>query len=127
MFCSYKQRFFQHHIPLLFPAVSTARKQKVRKDDMVNIPRSLFDRPSAAILKMRREVKLQKVKGLMVGPKPPHPPGPASFPPVKQPSLLIATGGKPPADQHHVLLDKPEWHVQEDWAILQVGVDVFFF
>ncbi|GFY51188.1 helicase domino [Trichonephila inaurata madagascariensis] len=92
-------------------SVASTRKQKVRKDDMVNIPRSLFDRPSAAILKMRREVKLQKVKGLMVGagPKPI-----ASFPGLKQPSLVV---NKPGVDIH---IDKQEWLVQEDWAILQV-------
>ncbi|GFQ93484.1 helicase domino [Trichonephila clavata] len=98
----------------LDPIVSAStRKQKVRKDDMVNIPRSLFDRPSAAILKMRREVKLQKVKGLMVGagnmPKPI-----ASFPGLKQPALVV---NKPAVDIH---IDKQEWLVQEDWAILQV-------
>ncbi|KAG8188167.1 hypothetical protein JTE90_019446 [Oedothorax gibbosus] len=100
-------------------AVSTARKQKVRKDDMVNIPRSLFDRPSAAILKMRREVKLQKVKGLMVGP--PKIPGPSAFPGgIKQPSLLLA--GKSPAETHHV--DKTEWLIPEDKAILSVIQDM---
>ncbi|GFT29331.1 hypothetical protein TNCV_756971 [Trichonephila clavipes] len=98
----------------LDPVVSAStRKQKVRKDDMMNIPRSLFDRPSAAILKMRREVKLQKVKGMMVGasnmPKPI-----TSFPGLKQPSLIV---NKPAID---IYLDKPEWLVQEDWAILRV-------
>ncbi|GFQ69699.1 helicase domino [Trichonephila clavata] len=98
----------------LDPVVSAStRKQKVRKDDMMNIPRSLFDRPSAVILKMRREVKLQKVKGLMVGasnmPKPI-----TSFPGLKQPSLIV---NKPAVE---IYLDKPEWLVQEDWAILQV-------
>ncbi|GFS95916.1 helicase domino [Nephila pilipes] len=94
-------------------SVASTRKQKARKDDMVNIPRSLFDRPSAAILKMRREVKLQKVKGLMVGasnmPKPI-----TSFPGLKQSPLVV---NKPAVDTH---LDKQEWLVQEDWAILQV-------
>ncbi|GFY79070.1 hypothetical protein TNIN_106741 [Trichonephila inaurata madagascariensis] len=102
----------------LDPIVSAStRKQKVRKDDMMNIPRSLFDRPSAAILKMRREVKLQKVKGLMVGasnmPKPI-----TSFPGLKQPSLIV---NKPAID---IYLDKPEWLIQEDWAILKVIQEV---
>ncbi|GFS95920.1 helicase domino [Nephila pilipes] len=98
-------------------SVTSTRKQKVRKDDMVNIPRSLFDRPSAAILKMRREVKLQKVKGLMVGasnmPKPI-----TAFPGLKQPPLVV---NKPTVD---IYFDKPEWLVQEDWAILQVIQDL---
>ncbi|CAL1290982.1 unnamed protein product [Larinioides sclopetarius] len=96
-------------------AVATTRKQKVRKDDMVNIPRSLFDRPSAAILKMRREVKLQKVKGLMVGTSSLPKPSIASFPGLKQPPLAVVN--KPTVDPHQ---DKPDWLVQEDWAILQV-------
>ncbi|GBM77545.1 E1A-binding protein p400 [Araneus ventricosus] len=96
-------------------AVATTRKQKVRKDDMVNIPRSLFDRPSAAILKMRREVKLQKVKGLMVGASSLPKPSIASFPGLKQPPLAVIN--KPTVDAHQ---DKPDWLVQEDWAILQV-------
>ncbi|KAF8768478.1 Helicase domino like protein [Argiope bruennichi] len=96
-------------------SVASTRKQKVRKDDMVNIPRSLFDRPSAAILKMRREVKMQKVKGLMVGTSSLPKPSIASFPGLKQPPLTVLN--KPTMDAHQ---DRPDWLVQEDWAILQV-------
>ncbi|KAH8027389.1 hypothetical protein HPB51_005180 [Rhipicephalus microplus] len=46
--------------------VTAARKQKRRKEDAVYISKPLFDRPTAAILKMRCEAKLLKVKNLMV-------------------------------------------------------------
>jgi len=46
----------------------TNRKQaKIRKDENVNIPRSLFDKPSPFILKLRKEVKVQKLRGLING------------------------------------------------------------
>lgn len=37
--------------------------QKRHKDDTVYAPRSLFDRPSAALVKMRRDIKFQKYRG----------------------------------------------------------------
>ncbi|KAL3226677.1 hypothetical protein MRX96_024871 [Rhipicephalus microplus] len=46
--------------------VTAARKQKRRKEDAVYISKPLFDRLTAAILKMRCEAKLLKVKNLMV-------------------------------------------------------------
>ncbi|KAL3244863.1 hypothetical protein MRX96_018452 [Rhipicephalus microplus] len=76
--------------------VTAARKQKSRKEDAVHIPKSLFDRPTAAILKMRREAKLQKVKNLMQG------------------GFMAA---RPILD---LSPDTPEWLIHEDWAILQV-------
>ena len=46
----------------------TNRKQaKIRKEENVNIPRSLFDKPSPFILKLRKEVKVQKIRGLING------------------------------------------------------------
>lgn len=85
---------------------------------MVNIPRSLFDRPSAAILKMRREVKLQKVKGLMVGASALNKPV-SPFVGLKQPPVLP---NKPAPD---VYPDKPEWLVREDFGILQVVYSIY--
>ncbi|XP_054722596.1 helicase domino-like [Uloborus diversus] len=98
-------------------AVTTTRKQKVRKDDIISIPRSLFDRPTAAILKMRREVKLQKVKGLMVGAANITKPVP-TFHGLKQPSIVV---NKPAVDIHQ---EKLEWLVREDMMILQVLQDI---
>ena len=77
---------------------SAARKQKQRKEEQTRVPRSLFDRPSAQLLKMRREHKL---KSSLLKPFRPVPPV------VKQPSL----------DQSN---DHPEWLIHEDWALLQV-------
>lgn len=80
---------------------------------MVNIPRSLFDRPSAAILKMRREVKLQKVKGLMVGSSSLSKPV-STFAGMKQTPIVVT---RPTSD---VVQDKSEWLISEDYSILQV-------
>jgi E1A-binding protein p400 len=41
------------------------RPLKIRKDDGYIPPRSLFDRPSPAIAKMRKDLKLQRNRGLM--------------------------------------------------------------
>ncbi|XP_054919967.1 helicase domino isoform X3 [Dermacentor andersoni] len=98
--------------------VAAARKQKSRKEDAVHIPKSLFDRPTAAILKMRREAKLQKVKNLMVC-------GAGQLPP----KALASLPSRPLAQQGGFLAarplldlspDMPEWLIHEDWAILQV-------
>ncbi|KAH6932897.1 hypothetical protein HPB50_010505 [Hyalomma asiaticum] len=101
--------------------VTAARKQKSRKEDAVHIPKSLFDRPTAAILKMRREAKLQKVKNLMVC-------GAGQLPPKALTSLpsrpLAQQGGfmaaRPLLD---LSPDTPEWLIHEDWAILQTVVN----
>ncbi|KAF5292024.1 hypothetical protein FQA39_LY14141 [Lamprigera yunnana] len=73
-----------------------------RKDDSVYAPRSLFERPSPALVKMRRDLKLQKYRGII---RPPLP-----IPGVK---LTIP---KP-------TIDPPCWHnwtVHEDMALLKV-------
>lgn len=77
--------------------VNLARKQKARKEEQPRVPRSLFDRPTSALLKLRREAKLKQ--GLL---KP--------FRPV--PQML----NKPPDPTP----DHPEWLIHEDWALLQV-------
>lgn len=41
------------------------RANKIRKDDGYIAPRSLFDRPSPAIIKMRKDMKLQRNRGLI--------------------------------------------------------------
>lgn len=77
-------------------------KMRPREDSLLHAPRSLFDRPSPALIKMRQELKLQRYRGLL---KP-------SFPTLVKPTLPV----KPPAEPEHV----PDWLVQEDWSILQV-------
>lgn len=39
------------------------RPLKIRKEDNYLPPRSLFDRPSPALLKLRRDLKLQRYRG----------------------------------------------------------------
>ncbi|XP_069134718.1 helicase domino-like isoform X2 [Argopecten irradians] len=81
----------------------TTRKQKQRKEEQPRVPRSLFDRPTAALLRMRREAKL-KQGGLL---KPFRP-----VPPVIN----------KPTDQS---ADHPEWLIHEDWALLQAVQSLF--
>ena len=47
-------------------AVPSRPKPKPRKDD-ITYPRSLFDRPSPALLRLRREIKTLKVRGQIQG------------------------------------------------------------
>ncbi|XP_064649340.1 helicase domino-like isoform X3 [Lineus longissimus] len=77
-----------------------ARKHKVRKEEQPRVPRSLFDRPTAALLKMRREAKLQKVRQGLI------------HKPLKSLPIL----NKPITDTSQ---DQPEWLIHEDWALLQ--------
>ncbi|XP_064459250.1 helicase domino-like isoform X2 [Ornithodoros turicata] len=99
--------------------ISTAasRKQKARKEDAVHIPKSLFDRPTAAILKMRREAKMQKVKSLIVSGPSGTIGGSLSLPTARQAATSGFVGARPIVD---VCQDTPEWLIHEDWAVLQV-------
>nr|CAD7201270.1 unnamed protein product [Timema douglasi] len=86
-----------------FVCPSGRRPIKVRhKEESMSAPRSLFDRPSSALARMRRDMKLQKCRGIV---RPPLP-----IPGLKPPTLL-----KPAPEPENV----PEWAVYEDWAILQ--------
>lgn len=79
---------------------------KVRqKEESVFAPRSLFDRPSPALAKMRRDMKLHKYRGGIVR-------SPIN---VLSPVKATVTLAKPPLDQENVL----EWMIHEDWALLQ--------
>ena len=88
--------FFYHLLNRVF--FFPARQKKQRKEEQTRVPRSLFDRPSAQLLKIRREHKQKS--GLL---KP--------FRPVPPPIV------KPNADTS----DHPEWLIHEDWALLQVS------
>ncbi|KAK6192826.1 hypothetical protein SNE40_004231 [Patella caerulea] len=79
----------------------TTRKQKQRKEEPPRVPRSLFDRPTAIQQKLRREAKMQKLKGLV---KPFRPTAPL------MPNKTVME----PPDQ-----DIPEWLINEDWSLLQ--------
>ncbi len=68
-------------------------------------PRSLFDRPSPALAKLRRDLKLQKFRGIV-------------RPPIPLPNLTLKTPALPirPIEENENI---PEWLVHEDWILLQ--------
>ena len=68
-------------------------------------PRSLFDRPSPALAKLRRDLKLQKFRGIV-------------RPPIPLPNLTLKTPALPirPIEENE---NTPEWLVHEDWILLQ--------
>jgi E1A-binding protein p400 len=70
----------------------------------MRIPRSLFDRPSSAILKQRREAKMRKFVDQFS-----QPIGLPLRPPSMPPKL-------PEQSEGH-----PEWLIHEDWALLSVS------
>ncbi|XP_058066416.1 helicase domino [Anopheles bellator] len=80
------------------------RPAKVRREDTYYAPRSLFDRPTAQIAKIRKEYKLQRYKGIIN----PFPPMPAQKPSTVPMKTKTESEGV------------PEWMVYEDMAILNV-------
>lgn len=76
---------------------------KMRKEESLFAPRSLFDRPSPALAKMRRDMKLQRCRGIMRS---------TSALPGLKPSAIA----KPMPEPENM----PEWVIHEDWALLQV-------
>lgn len=82
---------------------SRLQSNKVRQKDesLVQAPRSLFDRPTPTLVKMRQELRLQRYRGLM---------RPAVHNVLKPPLPV-----KPLPEPDHV----PDWLVHEDWTILQ--------
>ncbi|XP_015599063.1 helicase domino isoform X2 [Cephus cinctus] len=79
------------------------RPVKMRhKEESVYAPRSLFDRPSPALTKMRRDMKLHKYRAIV------RPPIPMTG--IKPTPML-----KPTPEPDNVL----DWMVHEDWALLQ--------
>uniref|UniRef100_A0A6J0TEC3 E1A-binding protein p400 isoform X7 n=1 Tax=Pogona vitticeps TaxID=103695 RepID=A0A6J0TEC3_9SAUR len=81
---------------------TVGRKKKQRHGETVIPPRSLFDRATPGMLKMRRESKEQK-KNLL----------------LKQQTQFakpLPTLVKPAAEAGQ---DNPEWLISEDWALLQ--------
>jgi E1A-binding protein p400 len=76
---------------------------KMRKEESLYAPRSLFDRPSPALAKMRRDMKLQRYRGIVRTP--------STLPGLKPPAIA-----KPMPEPENV----PQWVIHEDWALLQV-------
>lgn len=76
-----------------------------------HLPRSMFDRASGALLKMRNDIRIQRYRGInrpmtmtLASLKPPLPARPVPEPP-------------------HV----PDWLIHEDYALLQVCYCNFFY
>lgn len=87
----------------VIPLVAAGRKKKQRHGETVIPPRSLFDRATPGMLKMRREGKEQKKNILL-----------------KQQTQFakpLPTLVKPAMEAGQ---DNPEWLISEDWALLQV-------
>ncbi|XP_046681502.1 helicase domino-like [Homalodisca vitripennis] len=87
------------------------RSQHREEITMMHAPRSLFDRPSPALVKMRHDLRLHKYRG-----------GTGTRPTLSVPSSPLGLTTKPvqpvkpvPEPEH-----VPEWLIHEDWAILQV-------
>uniref|UniRef100_T1JC71 Helicase domino n=1 Tax=Strigamia maritima TaxID=126957 RepID=T1JC71_STRMM len=92
----------KEHKRLRVDANISGRRQKIRKDEAVCVPRSLFDRPTAAVLKMRRDLKMQKLRGMSRMQIPAHKPPQAASKPSPE-----------------VQIENCDWLIQEDWALLQ--------
>lgn len=75
------------------------------KEESVYAPRSLFDRPSPAMMKIRRDMKLHKYREIVRPSSIPMPPG------IK-PSHMAKSSGE---QEQHIL----DWMIHEDWALLQ--------
>ncbi|XP_078277913.1 LOW QUALITY PROTEIN: E1A-binding protein p400-like [Rhinoraja longicauda] len=84
------------------PSAAGKKFKKARHGEPVTPPRSLFDRSTTCILKMRREAKDQKKNMFM-----------KQQAPFAKPLPTLA---KSPADGG---TDSPEWLISEDWALLQ--------
>ncbi|XP_078083287.1 E1A-binding protein p400 isoform X4 [Mustelus asterias] len=84
------------------PSAAGKKFKKARHGEPVTPPRSLFDRSTPCMLKMRREAKDQK-KNMFIKQQ-------TSF------AKPLPTLSKPPVDSG---TDSPEWLISEDWALLQ--------
>lgn len=84
--------------------LAAGRKKKQRHGESVVPPRSLFDRATPGMLKVKREGKEQK-KNILLKQQ-------AQF--AKPLPTLVK-----PANESGP--DNPEWLISEDWALLQVG------
>lgn len=85
--------------------LDTRRPLKIRKEDNYYPPRSIFDRPTPALAKLRRDLKMQRYRGIF---KPP----PVPLPGLKQPPIPM----KPLVEPEGMA----EWFIYEDIAILNV-------
>lgn len=109
------------------------RKPKVRRDEVICLPRSLFDRPQGNHIKARRDLKLQKLRCVTKG----NDSDPFAMQKFFHAFSFNSLGQSLPQEtiEHHVnrqiqqypntiLLYQqdqlPPWTIQEEWAILMV-------
>ncbi|XP_021699558.1 helicase domino isoform X3 [Aedes aegypti] len=78
------------------------RPIKIRKEDTYYAPRSLFDRPSPQIAKLRKDYKLQRYKGII------------------KPFPMVGLKQTPVIKQQIEPEGMPEWMIHEDMAMLNV-------
>ena len=109
--------------------IANRKQTKIRKDENVNIPRSLFDKPSPFIIKLRKEVKIQKLRGSITG-----------GPDITQLQRILSNFGsncilpQPTTLQQQANLSKSpnlilhgtqqesqiHWGINEDWALVEI-------
>jgi hypothetical protein len=83
----------------------------------LHAPRSLFDRPTPALIKMRRDLRLQKYRGLAGSIGRTSAFYSSGLPLTSRPQGLVRpTPAAPPPES------MPEWLIHEDWALLQVYI-----
>lgn len=111
----------------MYPFITGRRPLKLRRtgDDAAaafHAPRSLFDRPTPALIKMRRDLRLQKYRG-----------GSLANSLARTSTLLGYSQGLPITARPQGLArppsavpppeSVPEWAIHEDWTLLQVSSD----
>ena len=109
--------------------ITNRKAAKMRKEENVNIPRSLFDKPSPFIAKLRKEVKMQKLRGFING-----------GPDIGQLQRILSSLGanytlpQPTTLQQQAALSKQpnlilhgtqqesqiHWGINEDWALVEI-------
>lgn len=94
----------------------TKKSPKVgRREDPIFAPKSLFDRPTPAMAKLRRDFRLQRYSCRPTSSTPKTTLGPGSITfPIVAPSTTQKTPA-PPAPA-----DSPDWLIAEDYSLLQV-------
>lgn len=102
LFINVYRHVFFHSINLIITFFIGCRPAKMmrHKEESVHAPRSLFDRPSPALMKMRRDMKLYKYRAIV---RPP-------MPVLKTSSHVTKTSPEP--DQ------AMDWLVYEEWGLL---------
>jgi E1A-binding protein p400 len=88
---------------------NSAGEWRINENIFPHLPRSMFDRASGALLKMRNDIRIQRYRGInrpmtmtLASLKPPLPARPVPEPP-------------------HV----PDWLIHEDYALLQVSYYIY--